>query len=290
VTLNITVAARWLMGMSSDFRLTCDGKILSNCAAKQAVLHNAAWSGLLCYTGVAQYGSHDTAAWLQQLLQHEWGVHRTPAQIVDLLIDEGSEWLRRIPTQYRWHTFTLATYEDGNPFVYVISNFERPGGAYLSTPTEVLFKTRVKPRGPRCIVTGQSQAVSEQQRAALKEVLAQQPPEKERLRLAIAQTNREAAANAHPDTVSESCNVAYLSADGSGQMNVYGDIQGKFDPPLIFSGMPLAEQMQAAMVQMGATGPQSVGGVGWPANRRPMPGQPFIDAMSVSFGPATPPP
>ena len=106
------------------------------------------------------------------------GVCTAPRKIVDLLIDEGSEWLRRIPTQYRWHTFTLATYEDGNPFVYVISNFERPGGAYLSTPTEVLFKTRVKPRGPRCIVTGQSQAVSEQQRAALKEVLAQQPPEK----------------------------------------------------------------------------------------------------------------
>jgi hypothetical protein len=69
-------------------------------------------------------------------------------------------------------------------------------------------------------------------------------------------------------------------------MNVYGDIHGEFLPPLIFSGQPLAEQMKAALTKMGAVGPQSVGGIGWPANRRPTPGQPFIDAMSVSFGPA----
>jgi hypothetical protein len=99
------------MGMSSDFRLTVNGTPVSDCAAKQVVLHNTGWSGLLCYNGVARYGSHDTAAWLDQLLQHEWGQQQSPAQIVDLLTTEGSAWLSQVPSEHRYHTFTMITYE-----------------------------------------------------------------------------------------------------------------------------------------------------------------------------------
>ncbi len=271
------------MGMSSDFRLTRNGTPVSDCAAKQAVLHNAGWSGLLCYNGVAQYGSHDTAAWLEDILQHEWGARQTPEQIVDLLINEGSVWLRKIPKAHRWHTFTLVTYEGGNPFVYVISNYERPGQPNLATPADALFRRRIKPRGPRCIVTGQAQAVSEAKRKGLEEVLATMPPSPENLRAAIAQANREAAPLAQANTVSEACVVAYMSPDGSGQMNVCGDQQGEFSPPLILSGQPLADQMRAALAQMGAVGPHSVDGIGWPANR---PNGPLLGAMSVSYRPA----
>jgi hypothetical protein len=79
-----------------------------------------------------------------------------------------------------------------------------------------------------------------------------------------------------------------MSKDGSGQMNVYGEAIGEFMPPLILSGMPLAEQLRASMAQVGAVGPQSVGGIGWPANQRPTPGQQFriLGAMSISFGPS----
>jgi hypothetical protein len=71
-------------------------------------------------------------------------------------------------------------------------------------------------------------------------------------------------------------------------MNVYGDAIGEFIPPLILSGKPLAEQLRASMAQVGAVGPQSVGGIGWPANQRPTPGQDFgfLGAMSISFGPS----
>jgi hypothetical protein len=286
MTLNIMVVARWLVGMSSDFRLTSNGVPVSDCAPRQAVMHNLGWSGLLCYNGVARYGSHDTAEWLEQTLQHEWGAQRSPEQIVDLLAREGSAWLGKIPANHRRHTFTLITFEDGNPFVHVISNYERPGQPDLPTPTDRLFHTRIKPRGPRCIVTGQSQAVSKRRRDHLKDVLAQQPPAPDKLREAIAEANREAAPLAQKDTVSEACVVAYMSRDGSGQMNVYGEIKGEFLPPLILSGQPLAEQMRGAVAQMGATGSQSVDGIGWPANSRPVPGQPLLGAMSVSFGPA----
>ena len=288
MTLNITVAARWLMGMSSDFRLSSNGKPLSDCAPKQAVMHNAGWSGLLCYNGVAQYGKHDTAAWLEEVLQHEWGTQRSSQQIVDALMKEGNAWLSRIPAKHRRHTFTMATYEDGNPFVHVISNYERPGQPDLPTAAKTLFHRRIKPRGPRCIVLGQDQAVSEQKRKHLEDALAVQPPSPESLREAIAKANREAAPLAEPNTVSEACVVAYMSRDGSGQMNVYGDVIGEFMPPLMLSGMPLAEQLRASMAQVGAVGPQSVGGIGWPANQRPQPRQPItmFGAMSVSFGPS----
>lgn len=180
----------------------------------------------------------------------------------------------------------MITYEGGNPFVYVISNYERPGELNLPTPADALFHRRIKPRRPRCIVTGQAQAVSEQRRKALEEVLAQMPPSPHNLREAIAEANREAAAKAQ-GTVSEGSVVAFLSPDGSGQMNVYGDRKGELLPPLMLSGQPLADQLQGALAQMGATGPQSLDGVGWPANRRPGEQQQFT-AMSVSFRPAQP--
>jgi hypothetical protein len=75
MTLNITLAARWLMAQSSDFRLTYkknDGTtgFKSHTAQKQFVLHYPEWSGLLCYTGIANYNQHDTVTWLQQVLVH----------------------------------------------------------------------------------------------------------------------------------------------------------------------------------------------------------------------------
>lgn len=55
LTLNVTVASRYLSVQTSDFRLTRGdtGAITSNSAQKQVVLHYMGWSGLLCYTGLA---------------------------------------------------------------------------------------------------------------------------------------------------------------------------------------------------------------------------------------------
>ena len=185
MTLNITVTARWLMAQSSDFRLTHEEidrttgnkQVVIDCetSQKQVVLHYLGWSGLVCYTGVAQYGTHDTAAWLEKILVHDDG-ERSQGEVVDLLIREGSKWLRKIPAKDRRHTFTMITYEKTNPHVYVISNFERPDQPQLSTPADALFCTRIRPRRPRCIVTGRASAVSEEQREALRDLLAHVPP------------------------------------------------------------------------------------------------------------------
>ncbi len=149
MTLNITVAARWLMAQSSDFRLThevVDRKtghmkvvVDSDVSQKQVVLHYVGWSGLVCYTGVAKYGSHDTASWVEKVLGHDDGGQRSPAHIVRLLTERGSVWLRKILPKDRRHTFTMITYEMGKPHVYVISNFERPGQLPHATPADELF-------------------------------------------------------------------------------------------------------------------------------------------------------
>jgi hypothetical protein len=67
-------------------------------------------------------------------------------------------------------------------------------------------------------------------------------------------------------------------------MNVYGDVLGEFMPPLLLSGMPPAEQLRAAMAQVGAVDRRH-----WMAGQqRPNFTQPVaaLNAMSISFGPS----
>src|SRR3546814_7574342 len=98
MTLNITVAARWMMTQSSDFRLTRGGHLVSDAAQKQVVLHYRDWAGVVCYTGVASAPGHDTAVWLEQVLTHP-SAHRSPAMVVQRLAEEGSKWLSRVRSE-----------------------------------------------------------------------------------------------------------------------------------------------------------------------------------------------
>ena len=274
MTLNITVGASWLMAQSSDFRLThevIDTKtgqkqvvIDSEVSQKQVVLHYIGWSGLICYTGVAKYGSHDTALWLEKVLGHDGG-QRSPAQIVSLLIEEGSVWLRKIPAEHRRHTFTMITYEKAKPHIYVISNFERPDQPQLPTPADALFCTRIRPKGPRCVVTGQASAVTGEQRRALRDVLAHKPPPED-LRQAVAQSNVEASARAQ-GKVSESCIVAHLYPDGSGEAQVFGDPLQEFVPAMFIDGHNVSTHVPYGTDDADEGGPQRLVGVTWEANR-----------------------
>lgn len=283
MTLNITVAARWLMAQSSDFRLTSEenGKtvIKSESAQKQFILHYPQWSGLLCYTGIAHYRarglSHDTAAWLQKLLEHPPDEQRSPRDIPDLLITEGA-WLRKIPPTDRRTTFTMIAYDEKNiPRVWVISNYERPDLPPQPVGADDLYCTCLRARGPRCVVTGWAPAVSAEQRHLLLDLLATVPP-RDNLSDAIAITNREASANAQ-DTVSKECIVATLSPDGSGQVTVYGDLPKEFLPSVILRGMtlPVADVLK----QQGLTD-QMLDAVSWPPRSQTLNGN---TAVAQSF-------
>jgi hypothetical protein len=263
MTLNITVAARWLMTQSSDFRLTDSEGTVSETSQKQVVLQYMGWSGLVCYTGVARYGPHDTAAWLADVLTHNRG-QRSPEQVAKRLVEEGTVWLRRIPIRHRCHTFTMITYEREKPNVYVISNFERPNGPLLARAADTLFWTRVRPRAPRCIVTGWSPAVLDSQREALESLLAS-VPSPERLREAVATTSRESSARAE-GTVGESCVVAHLCPDGSGEAQVFGNLAEEFLPTMITNGRNVASLVPTVIDQAGLSGPHRLVGATWTAN------------------------
>lgn len=197
------------------------------------------------------------------MLTHKIG-QRSPAQVVNRLCEEGTTWLRRVPAKFRHHTFTMITYERGTPRVYVISNFERPNGPRLKDAAGALFCTSVRPRGPRCIVTGWSPAVVDSQRTELADLLAS-APSPQRLREAIALTSRDASVRGQ-GTVGESCVVSHLCPDGSGQASVFGNLPAEFIPTMIVRGENVATRFPDVTAQAGLSGPHRLVGATWTAN------------------------
>jgi hypothetical protein len=65
MTLNITLASKWAIYQSSDFKLTQKSGprlVITNMPQKQVVLKYMDWVGLLAYTGIALYDKHRTLA------------------------------------------------------------------------------------------------------------------------------------------------------------------------------------------------------------------------------------
>jgi hypothetical protein len=289
VTLNITLGARWMLAQSSDFRLTSDRGIESEIAQKQVVLHYLGWSGLVCYTGVARYGAHDTAAWLESVLTHDLG-DRKPTEVVSVLKNEAEVWLRKIPAKDRRHSFTLMTYQGGRPYVYVLSNCGDPDQAPFETPLDELIVTPLRVREPRCIITGWSPAVSDHQRRALTGILAHKPPP-EILKRFIADVSMASAASpAAEGKIGEACVVAHLSPDGSGQMDVHGDVMdvdgnvpAQFIPTMILQGINLTGGEFRQHFEGQDDGiPRTLESASWPAQKPRKPnGEPEMTGMAV---------
>jgi hypothetical protein len=258
MTLNITLAARWLMAQSSDFRLThkkADGTtgIFDSAAQKQFVLHYPEWSGLLCYTGIAKHNQHDTAEWLQQVLVHPFGEPRGPRDVADIVASQASTSLRDIPKNVRWLTFTLIAYDKRErPHVWVISNYQSIDGPDLSEPADKFSISHDGPRGDiRCIVTGWDRAVMPDQKAELADLLRRKP-QPETLSDAIGLVNRDASMSPESEhTISKECVVATLLPDGSGQVLVYGNLPKQFIPSFIMNGVEPASAVPAAKEAVG---------------------------------------
>jgi hypothetical protein len=265
MTLDITLASRWLMVQSTDFRLTVLGRKdpWSEAAQKQVVLHYQQWSGLLCYTGVAGWRSHDTAKWLEQVLTHQHA-ERSAQEVVTKIATEGNKWLATVPIQNRRHTFTLIAYIRRVPHVYVISNCQWAGGRMFPQPLAEFKVDPLRPLGPRCLVTGWTSAVTQSQREQLESQLAANLPPAT-LRYAVATASRDAACRSQ-GTVGENCVVAHLLPDGSGEAQVFGHLSSAFLPTLITHGANAASFAPDVFSAAGATGPHRLVGVTWTAN------------------------
>jgi hypothetical protein len=265
MTLNITCAARWLMLLSSDFRLITDpaGDITSETAQKEFVFRYRDWSGLLCYTGIAEFGAHNTAEWLTRVLAPGQEPETRPSDIVDRLLGAG-KWLKLVPAARRRHSFTMLVYERGVPHIYVVSTFERIDGHPLQPVTERLVVSHVRPRQPRCFATGYAAAVTNAQRRDLERLLsANASPQ--RMRTELAHASRDASTRSD-GKVGESCVVAHIKPDGSGEMQVFGNLTAPFAPTLILNGVNVQTFVPEVLDQAGVTEPTRLVGVTWTGN------------------------
>lgn len=270
MTLNITVAARWLMVQSSDFYLTQEGATqpVSETAQKQIVLQYMGWSGLICYTGIARWGLHETAAWLEDVLTHQYG-ERTPNQVTKLVAEKGTVWLKRIPAKDRClHTFTMIAYERDRAHIYLISNQEQLGRPDLAKPADTFMISHARVRGTTCVVTGWKSVVTARQKKELERQLASNvTPLK--LREAVAFVNREAASRAKDKAgvqkVGEECVVAHLLPDGSGEAQVFGNLTSEFLPAMISNGRNVAIDF-SPVLRSEIHGPARLVGVTWTSN------------------------
>ncbi|TQM46133.1 hypothetical protein FB388_3539 [Pseudonocardia cypriaca] len=282
MTLNITVVSSWLIGQTSDFKLfrsNGNRRDYDDSSQKQVVIKYPSWAGLLCYTGVAEHDSHKTAEWLIEMLTHDDGRHRTPNGITKILAKEGSSWLRSVPRKYRYHTFTLTYFQKGVPHLQVISNFQRAAGRNIDEPLDRFIVSHFRPREPRCIVTGTevyrvSPSVTKpimtaEERAQLERAITD-TSDLQRFRRRMAEASRGCASRA-PRYISQNCVSSHLLPDGSGEMQLFGNMNEKYLPSLIVAGHDLSPSVPLALEQSGSQDlPHRLVGATWTADRTGM--------------------
>lgn len=238
---------------------------------KLFVLAYERWTGLLCYTGVARNGNHNTANWLTRTLTHPLG-ERSPDSVLNALVSDGNTWLRRIPEASRFHTFTLAAFLKGRPRISAVSNFQWVGGEQFSQPLGTFRVSHLETRLSRVALSGVSFAVTDQEKLRLENAVSRLAPKD--LRYAVAMTNRRAAER--DLRISESCAVAHLHPNGAGEVEVFGNMATSFVPTLIVRGVNMAEYVPKGLADAGETEPHRLVSAGWPPNG-------FVTAMLGAF-------
>ena len=268
VTLNLTLAARWMIVQTSDFRLTTGpNRPPEETAQKQVILKYRDWTGLLCYTGISRWFSHDTAQWLTRILTHGPGEQRSPQEVITVLVNEGG-WLGRVHPDQRKHTFTLALFANKLPWVCMVSNYQRAGQDDLPQALDHFIVTCHRPRPSRVYPTGWTQVVDDRDR---KELLEQLNSERDphALRRSAANVSRRCAGKSQ-QMVGENCVVAHLLPDGSGEVQVFGNPEEAFVPTMIVNGENVAKFAPIVFQEAGATTPQRLVGVTWNRSGEPV--------------------
>jgi hypothetical protein len=264
MTLNITLVSPWIIYQSTDFRLTDANNAsvtMSETAQKQVVLQYQNWCGLLCYTGIAKWASHDTEAWLPDALTHSGG-SRSPRQIANTLAMHANSWIRGIPIDLRRHTFVLAAFE-GRPIVYYISTFQRCGGNDLMKPLDHFDVTRYRPKQIKCLATGWTACLTEREKRELQSLMAAQPSVAQ-LSEAIAAVNAACATRSN-NRVSPSSIVSEIRPNGEGGLHVYGSLPKTFVPTVVIAnGANIAPQMSSVL----GDEPHTLDGAAWNADAK----------------------
>jgi hypothetical protein len=243
MTLNITVLSTSAIFQSADFRLSHEGRALSDPSTKRLVVDFSDWSGFITYAGVGRSGSEHTTAVLRRWMRGIGDIAFD--DLAELIRRSGSVWLRRIGPQR--HTFVLAGYDKGLPKAAIISNFELWHGAETGVLSADLHTSVVATRNqPEVVVTGVRSAVLRQERRGLQRLVAEHGHEHTRVRSQIMAINRAAAAR-KPELISPECVVYSQGADGVGAEVPSGSIP--VQDMGLFHGEDMAEKLRPFLEQ-----------------------------------------
>lgn len=265
LTLIITLAGPSGIHQSADFRLTRiqpgkQSSLQSDASPKQVTLRYGpgenAWQAVVAYIGVGAYKRIDTCSWITRWLNpsREWPTTLSFEAAIARVQSEGTNWLRGMSSSLGCpplHTFVIGAMVAGQPQIVLISNCERARQLPLTVPSSELVVSRLRPRKPIVIISGQSAAVPRIERRILCSMLQSQR-EPKRIRERLAEVTRAASASPKSfGTVSPIAMTHSLLPDGSGGGEKYGDVAGDFIPNGLFNGLDTFDMLKCVTEHMG---------------------------------------
>jgi hypothetical protein len=227
MTLLITLASKLVVHQSSDYRLSCSGKVVETAnGTKQLSVSAERWTARVAFTGIAFDGQgYHTLDWIQQegvSLDSKSG----PEAFVENLAGRGTEELKRARADDRRLTVLVVVLEQGRCRLFLVSNFEDPRQNFRCVALDALQRHELDLAKPVVQVNGRREALQRRDKRCLEHMLCNNSdPKSIRDRMALA--NREAArAPRHKAEISEGCWVFSLFADGREHGWNCGEVSG----------------------------------------------------------------
>lgn len=248
MTLNITVVSTGGIHQSSDFRLSNfkrgpDGQYvpIEGNSPKLVALQYKNWAGYLTYCGVGKWdhkSTYDTATeWISSL-----GPNAMFDDVARSIEAQGSSWIQSIQSQlgtFQGHTFILAAFESGRPRVAVISNTHSTKGPIARSVKAGLQASFGADSGTHIYVTGLDNAVSKENRVALKRLIeSKADPNVVRHRLARINAMASERIEAR-NGISTSCMCYSIDGLGGGGGEIHGQVTGRLVPIHLTNGLNL---------------------------------------------------
>lgn len=256
MTLNVTVLTPTVIYQSADFRLTNikTGKPLPDPSPKTVTLAYRAWNGFITYTGVGSWRDRYLSDYLVEWLTGPADL--SMADVARIVANKGTELLHDMEIYYprRRHTFILAGFEEQEPRVFVISNFEDCfGNSREDIDDHLTVRTRATKHRKKAtvIVTGYKRAVPLTDRRLLGSVAANYPGDGLRIRRRMAKLNADAAPRSN-NMISPDCVVLSFRSDGTGVMQLDRDaVEVPQQFPHIMNGVNVNKLLTDTMKSMG---------------------------------------
>lgn len=242
MTLNITVVTNRNIYQCADYRLfdLVAGRVSDIETQKIFFVNAYRWNATVCFTGVGRTGQLNVSHWLLGVLSD---IH--PRESFQHLIDQlllADEWLSKIPSTERRHSFNVGAFVGSKPMFVLISNFEQPSGIMSDFASSRLAVYKLRPNKEKVYLSGQRHNVTRSDKTRLIK-LALTEPDSEKMYDALAEVNRSVARRT--PYVSAACFTSHVHLTGEGGGRVHGIVNAAFEIPVA----PYGELIKEAITQ-----------------------------------------